>query len=305
MPSEWTFVSVDLEITNVCGAKCLMCPRDSITRPKGMMKNEIFKVISEKLIREGSLITFSGMGDPLSHPMVFEWIREIRGNKGDVGIVVNPASLGDNISHALIQARPNSITLSFPSIRKEVFEKLCPQIPFDLAIERARELINLSTGNVGLRISGILTEMNPDEHEVYVFFWKSLGVPSAQVACHGRGGNLKAPGVYKQRDYGMETGYCGLLRYHSFVTWEGNVLTCCHDLSGETMLGSLIDSDICEIADRKRKLLNSNISFKVCTQCDEPLRNSNPPIEGFPPKNRDERRAFFRKMRLKNKVLAT
>ena len=81
MPSDWTFVSVDMELTNQCGSDCLMCPRDAITRPKGMMSEEVFKTVSEKLIRERSLITFSGMGDPLSHAKVFEWIADIREKK--------------------------------------------------------------------------------------------------------------------------------------------------------------------------------------------------------------------------------
>ncbi|MBM4053199.1 MAG: radical SAM protein [Planctomycetes bacterium] len=304
MPSEWAFVSVDMEITNVCNVQCRICPRDAITRPGGMMSNETFRVISEKLIREGSLITFSGMGDPLSHPKVFEWIQHIRESGGDVGIVVNPASLNGNAPYALVDARPNSITLSFPSIRKIVFEKLCPQISFDQAIERARELINLCAGNVGIRITGIRTEMNPDENESYLLLWKKLGVPSSMVACHGRGGNLKAPGIYKQRDYGQKTGCCGLIRYHTFITWEGDVLACCHDLSGETIVGNLIESEICEIADRKRKLMRDGVSFKVCMQCDEPLRNVNPPVEGFPPANRNDRKTFFRRMRLKNSTMA-
>ncbi len=64
MPSDWSFVSVDVELTNLCGSECLMCPRDGITRPKGMMSEDVFMTVSDQLIKEGSLITFSGMGDP-------------------------------------------------------------------------------------------------------------------------------------------------------------------------------------------------------------------------------------------------
>jgi MoaA/NifB/PqqE/SkfB family radical SAM enzyme len=78
MPSDWSFVSVDMELTNQCGSECIMCPREVITRPKGMMPEDVFKVVSDIFMREGSLITFSGMGDPLSHPRVFEWISDIR-----------------------------------------------------------------------------------------------------------------------------------------------------------------------------------------------------------------------------------
>ncbi|WP_169703755.1 radical SAM protein [Candidatus Kuenenia stuttgartiensis] len=263
MPSEWAFVSVDMEIANICRAECLLCPRDSITRQTGIMSEETFKAISEKLVREGSLITFSGMGDPLSHPMVFEWIRELRGSGGDVGIVVNPASLGDTISPALVQARPNVITLSFPQLEKRCFWNIVPGTPYDQAIARAMELINLSAGNVGLRITGIRTEMNQDEHEAYERFWRGVGIPSSMVACHGRGGNVRAPGVYERRDYGTKTGNCGLFRYHTFITWEGNVLACCHDLTGAALLGISLTAKYAKSLPQKKNVEQWNILYCV------------------------------------------
>ncbi|MCP4252252.1 MAG: hypothetical protein GY775_02380 [Candidatus Scalindua sp.] len=59
MPSDWSFVSVDMELTNQCDSECLMCPRESITRPRGLMSEDVFNIVSDKLVREGSLITFS------------------------------------------------------------------------------------------------------------------------------------------------------------------------------------------------------------------------------------------------------
>ena len=72
MASDRSFVSVDMELTNQCGSECLMCPREFITRPKGMMSEDVFNIVSDKLTKKGTLITLSGMGDPLSHPRVFE-----------------------------------------------------------------------------------------------------------------------------------------------------------------------------------------------------------------------------------------
>ncbi|MCP4255663.1 MAG: hypothetical protein GY775_20110, partial [Candidatus Scalindua sp.] len=53
MPSDWAFVSVDMELTNRCRSGCLMCTRDAITRSKGMMSKDVFKSVSEKLVSEG------------------------------------------------------------------------------------------------------------------------------------------------------------------------------------------------------------------------------------------------------------
>lgn len=293
MPFDWAFVSVDMELTNKCNSDCLICPRDAITRPKGMMSEDVFKAVSEKLVSEGSLITLSGMGDPLSHPNVFEWICDIRRKGGDVGIVINPESLNKDISQKLVEARPNSITLSFPSIRREVFERLCPKVSYDNALKRTLELIDIARGNVGLRVTGIITDINTGEQEEYVSFWKERGVGSSMTVCHGRGGNLKATGIYEPQSFGLESGICGLFQFHTFVTWEGEVLACCHDLTGATRIGSLVNDDVSVIAERKRKVLKDFMPFPVCGQCDEPLRLY-PPPQGSPPESRKERISFFR-----------
>jgi Predicted Fe-S oxidoreductases len=293
MPSDWSFVSVDMELTNQCGSECLMCPREGITRPKGMMSDDVFKIVSDKLVREGSLITFSGMGDPLSHPRVFEWISDIRNKNCDVGIVINPASLNKEISQKLIESRPNSITISFPSIQKEVFEKLCPTVLFEDALKRTLELVDLSRGKVGLRIAGITTEINCDEQKEYVSFWKERDIRAVTTACHGRGGNLKDSDIYELKTSGLDSGRCGLFQFHTFVTWEAEVLACCHDLTGATRIGDLIHDDVSVIAERKQNILKDAMPFPVCRQCDEPLRLY-PPPQGSPPKSRKERISFFR-----------
>ena len=303
MPSEWEFVSVDMELTNRCSSDCLMCPRDAVTRLNGFMSEGVFKAISKKLVSEGSLITFSGMGDPLLHPKAFEWIYDIREKGGDVGIVINPASLNKEISRKLIEARPNSITLSFPSIQKWVFEKLCPKVSFEDALKCTMELIELSRDNVGLRVRGIVTGVNSEELEEYVNFWKERNVNSSMTTCHGRGGNLKVSDIYEPQSFGIESGRCGLFQFHTFVTWEGEVLACCHDLSGATRIGSLVKDDVFVLAERKRKVLRYLMPFPMCGQCDEPMRRY-PPPQGPLPEGRKERSRFFRSISLGKKVSA-
>ncbi len=298
MPSDWSFVSVDLELTNQCHANCLMCPHRAISRPKGIMTEITFETISEKLLREGSLVTFSGMGDPLLHPSVFDWIHYVSKKGGDVGIVVNPASLNKQISRKLVEARPNSVTVSFPSIQEDVFEKLCPTVSYVDAQKRTLGLIDLSRDKVGLRITGITTRINKNEHEQFDNFWKEHGIRSNLTVCHGRGGNLRAPDIYKPQHIGLKLEKCGLFQFHTFVTWEGEVLACCHDLNGATSIGNIVNDDISTIAKRKREILKNTIPFIVCKQCDEPLRHCTPP-QGTPPKNRKERIRFFRSIRIR------
>ncbi len=298
MPSDWSFVSVDMELTNQCDTNCFMCPRSAITRPKGNMTESTFETISEELVSEGSLVTFSGMGDPLSHPSVFDWIYDIRKKSGDVGIVVNPASLNNKNSRKLIGVRPNSVTVSFPSIQKDVFEKLCPTVSYVDALRRTLELVDLSRDKIGLRVTGITTRINGNEQEQFVSFWKEHSIRCNVTACHGRGGNLRESDIYEPQPIGLDTERCGLFQFHTFVTWEGDVLACCHDLDGATKIGSLVNDDVSIIAKRKREVLKNSMPFTVCQQCDEPLRHC-PPPQDIPPKNRKERARFFSSIRVR------
>jgi len=43
MPSDWSFVSLDIELTNQCSSECLMSQREGITRPKGVMSRKSFE----------------------------------------------------------------------------------------------------------------------------------------------------------------------------------------------------------------------------------------------------------------------
>jgi hypothetical protein len=154
-------------------------------------------------------------------------------------------------------------------------------------------LVDLSRGKVGLRITGIATEINSDEPEEYVSFWKERDVRADMTACHGRGGNLKDSIIYKPETSGLGSERCGLFQFHTFVTWEAEVLACCHDLTGATRIGNLINDGVSVIAERKQNLLKDSMPFPVCQQCDEPLRRY-PPPQGLPPKGRKERIRFFR-----------
>ncbi|MEE1507545.1 MAG: SPASM domain-containing protein, partial [Candidatus Neomarinimicrobiota bacterium] len=222
----------------------------------------------------------------------------IRKKGVDVGIVINPASLNKEISQKLVGSDPNSITLSFPSLRKSVFEKLCPKVSYDDAFKQTLELIDLAGGNVGLRVAGIITGINTGEQEEYVSFWKERGVGSGMTVCHGRGGNLSVPGVYELQSFGLESEVCGLFQFHTFVTWEGEVLACCHDLAGATRIGSLANDDVSIITERKRKVLKNSMPFPVCGQCDESLRQCQFP-QGLLPEGRKERNRFFSSVREK------
>ena len=293
---DWSFLSVDLELTNLCENLCALCPREALVRPAGFMDPRTFSGIARVLGEQKSLVSLSGMGDPLLHADLLDFCRELRRRGADVSVLMNARSLARYADpESLVLAGPNSIAVSFPSSRKEVFHRLCPGVSFEEALDAARTLIRFARGRVLVRISGIRTRINSDEVKEFVRFWKAEGVQADLADCHGRGGNLVAPDLYMPRDRGLPSARCGLFAFHTFLTWQGDVLACCHDLAGETRLGNLLEEGPQEIGNQKAEVMREGRMFKLCSHCDEPLRHCAVP-SGPRPMNRKARRRFFRSL---------
>lgn len=294
---DWSFVSVDLEVTNRCLNRCALCPRQSLSRPVGDMSLEVFATVSALLGAKGSLVSLSGMGDPLLHPELVAFSRTLRRRGADVRIVAHASSLvRPGAVEILAEASPNAVLVSFPSCRRALFEALCPGVDFDQALASVRSLARAADGRFGLQVSGIFTLQNPQETDEFVNFWKEQGLPAEMTRCHGRGGHLMASPFYAPEERGLKGASCGLFRFHSFVTWEADLLACCHDLAGETRLGNLLRDPIEILAARKEKIARSGRPFDLCARCDEPLRTVEA-ARGAPPSGRGERRKFLRRLR--------
>lgn len=299
---DWAFVSVDLELTNLCENRCAVCPREALVRPKGVMDPQTFVEIARAVGEQKSLVALSGMGDPLLHPHALDFCRELRGRGADVSVLVNAESLARYADpEDLVLAKPNSLLVSFPSSRIEAFRRLCPGVSFEEALAATRTLARLARGRVPVRVSGLRTGINTDEAGEFTRFWKAEGVQAGMADCHGRGGNLAASDLYVPCDPGLPSGRCGLFAFHSFLTWQGDVLACCHDLAGGTRLGNLLEEGVQEIGNRKAEILRVGRMFELCGRCDEPLRHCAVPV-GPRPTNRKARRRFFRSPLFRRKV---
>lgn len=284
------FISVDVELTNICGNDCAMCPREAIRRASGSMDERVFRDLLHFFGKSRCLVTFSGMGDPLLHPLLPEFIGLLREAGHETGVVVHPASLrsnfgGESGADRLVRCLPDSVTVSFPSIRRDVFERLCPSITMDEALE---EVLAFSRrAGMRVRVSGILTGLNSDEGREYRDFWRRHKIPAWITPCHTRGGNLKAKElILRPVAQGSGPKNCSLFLFHTFIAWTGDILACCHDLIGETRLGSVRRGAGWSSLIREKERLAQNTPcppFKLCRECDEPLRDINLgelPVEG-------------------------
>jgi hypothetical protein len=269
------FSSIDLEITNHCSHRCVVCPRAALRRRRGMMSESVFAGILSCLQPAQHWFSVSGFGDPLLHPKVYDFIATLTRLGSPPLVFVNPGSLTPGNIERLVASAPGGINISMHSLRPEAFAALMPHIPFDEALGAAFELIARATSNgIEVQVGGIATRFNEDEGPSFRRFWGERGLWSNWTDCHGRGGNLVTPRVYRPTPAttGLHGRPCGLFSFHSFVTWEGVVLACSNDLAGETALGDLVSDGLESLIARKERVLRDGKFFPLCGACDDGMR---------------------------------
>lgn len=264
MESEWTFFSVDVELTNICGENCRMCPRKSLRRPTGFMSEEVFERVLALAARFSSRITFSGFGNPALHPRWGECIDRVRAAGLPAGLVLHPGALDGETLDGLRHHPPSHVEISFPSIDPQWFARLCPNSELVSAVRRVETLRLLNVAPlvcVGLEMPG-----RPDSAKEYRDFWKKRGIRSRIFPCHSRGGHLHDRDLLRAKP--VHCLGCGLLAVHGFIAWNGEVLACCHDLDGTTRFGSVVDDSPEELAGRKAGHA-TDLPWEMCRNCDE------------------------------------
>jgi hypothetical protein len=285
--SEWAFFSVDVELTNVCGENCRMCPRESLRRPSGFMAEEVFERVLALAARFSSRITFSGFGNPALHPRWGECINRVRAAALPAGLVLHPGALDGETLSGLRRHPPTHVEISFPSTDPRWFARLCPNSEFVSAVERVETLRQLNVAPlvcVGLEMPG-----RPDSAKEYRDFWKRRGIRSRIFPCHSRGGHLSDRDLLRAKP--VHCLSCGLLAAHGFIAWNGEVLACCHDLNGTTRFGSVVDDSPEDLAGRKAGHAR-DLPWEMCRNCDE-FRKGWPLPTGPCPQSSGERGRYL------------
>lgn len=247
---------IEIEATNTCNLDCIFCPRSNLTREQGMMDQTTFSSIIEK-IPHRSKVMFAGMGEPLMNPNLDDFILQVKKRGNIVGITSNGSMLTKKRLEYLIEIKTDFIQISVPVISSK-------QTDWPYIESILYESKELSLNDTILQLSVVKGNGLPDYTSI-VSIAEGCGFKVLEKQKHSRGGNL----------YDMSSddiNVCGIFPKIVFVAWNGDVLSCCQDLSGVTILGNLKDQNLHEILARKQGVIETNDWFELCFHCDDEYR---------------------------------
>jgi len=194
----------------------------------------------------------------------------------------------------LVATAPQFIDLSLPSLQPTVAQRLLPGHELTHLVVMAEKLVTLCAGRIPVTVIGLRTSLDsPGAAAQFKEFWRDRRARSRLLRCHSRGGHFQDQRILMPTpDRGLQRA-CGLFARHAFITWKGDLLACCHDLTGQTRLGNVTTEQLSELNARKAQRLAQLPHFELCEHCDEPLRRVPLPTEE-PPRSPQARQRYFR-----------
>jgi len=275
---------LQIENTNLCNAKCVMCPHVVMKREKKLMSFEDFKKIVDNVLNSYDIkrITMNGFGEPFVDKGVIDKIKYVNERYPDVKIDIytNASILTPELSDKLLKTKVDRITFSINGTKKN-YKKIMG-LEYDktkknvLYFHKRRREMN---HHVLTNLSVMILDENKDDVQEFVKFWEPIADSvRAYVPSDWAGGvkNIIQIPPFKHNK-----------RWPCFVLWSnitvdvnGDMIMCCRDYESRVSFGNLLKQDIKEIRSSKdfkellRKQLNFDFKTRVCDSCDNVLESS-------------------------------
>lgn len=247
------------------------------------MEWETYDTIVQKIRNytrgEKFAISFSGMGEPLLNPSIYRFIKHVS-PYAITSFASNGSALTESNVLKLIDAGLDLIYFSFNGDEPEVFSKMMGGLSYESTLAKLRKSVRLSKGSrLKIQANVSITKANQDRISRIGKMLEEEGVgPVTYSLCHNRGGNLRDESVCDTPPMPVERWTCDVMKNTLFIDWRGKAFICDHDIHGEYGLGDLIAEPLEAIVERRQKLLDEGLSFKICRECNDIMRIGDSPI---------------------------
>ena len=170
-------ISLDINVTNRCNLKCIMCRRTKFAERGEEEKPEdidlkLYKDIIDESAKEGVFaVHITGDGEPLLHENIIE-IIEYAGRKNilDIFMSTNATLLDEDMSRAILDAGLTRLIISFDSPIKSTYEKIRVGSKYEMVIENIKRFakIKKSYKYPILRAQMVKMSLNKQEVDEYI-----------------------------------------------------------------------------------------------------------------------------------------
>lgn len=293
--SESTPWIYDIELTNRCPMKCVMCPRtEHMSRGLGDMDQVLYRRIIDELIEitpqqrlSKKKLRLHHFGESLVHPEFAPMIRYASERGIKISLSINPLMLKEKIADELLGSGIDEVLISLDGHDNASFEKI-RGVPdaYEDSVIRLEKFVEKKVErglDMTIKVSMIDFGLNRNSIEKVSDRWRNL----AGVDDYRQKVFLKWDGaadtVNELADETTdeaadekidERGDCEEPWKQVAVLWDGRVVPCCFDYDGKYLLGDLRDSTLMEVwngepmQELRRAFIARQVENELCRSCE-------------------------------------
>jgi len=260
---------VDIELTNGCNLKCIMCKREIMTREIGYMSEEIYKKIIEEMSLYDAGLRYCRSGEPTLHKQITNFIKYANEKK-----IVNYVSTNGFYSKekmlSVFMSKPDIIRFSFQGLNATEFEKFRIPSQFQIVADNIKlcteEREKLGCERPYLIISTSILDETPKGVEAFRNKWLAL-VDRVEVG-KTTFSWVKQEGKYEDEKtrVTVQKEYIPCLEVMTKISinWNGDITACCGDYNGLMVIGNIRDMFIKEAWDSsKEEYYRNMVAFSI------------------------------------------
>ena len=291
--AEPNFAIDNIELTNKCPMRCVMCPRTNhMTRAQGFMSFDIFKQVVDEFIEvnpeaartRGAFLHH--FGESLLHPEIDRFIRYAEENGVRVKLSVNPLAMKDRVIDLLIAAPPSYLMIALDGHDDESFERI-RGVPnaYDFSVERLNLYLQRKMkANVSTFVELGMIDFGENEDSLHLLRDRWTGVEGIDSVTAKRfitwDGSVEEINAYSPPPVANDEARkhhvlpsCHLPWETISITWDGSVVPCCYDYDRRMVLGNVNHQTLTEIWNGEpmrslREEFRSNaVNNPLCRQC--------------------------------------
>ena len=290
------FSIYNIELTNNCPFKCVMCARtNNMTRKLGFMEFDVFKkavdeliVTNPKFVKRKKTLWLHHFGESLEHPEFDKFIAYASEHGVRTGLSLNPLMLTKPVIHRLLKAEIGELLVSLDGHDNESFYKIRGvKNAFEKSKRNLLQFIELNEeggGKVEIALHMISFSENDESHRQIGGFWNSLvgkGIKTFDyrkfTTFDGGAGDVNEWVGKKNTDesiYAKRKVTCRKPWWRVTIAWDGSVLPCCMDYNKKMILGNIKDQSLEEIwngpkmKSLRREFLSGVVTNPLCKNCD-------------------------------------
>lgn len=253
-------MKINFEANSTCNARCIICPRNEMSRQKGEMSDELF----HKIIKEGKemgvrLYSPFFCGEPFVFRKIWDWLDYMEKERVSVILYTNAEFM--DVDRLIKYKNIKYVNCSLNATTKETYDKVMRGPNYEKVVNNVNDLFKKAPFKV--EASFIKTEENI--HEVDRF---RKMYPRTKVGDFVNWTNDKHS-AYERK--GKKRVPCYYLFNHMMILWDGKVVPCCNDYNAKMILGDANKQSLKEIWNsyewlrEKHKKLDFDIS--ICKNC--------------------------------------